>query len=78
MMVRKGLVMFLFFLALAIVASMFVPAIFGGGCDPNETCLPGENPIAVHCSSGSCWNYASSGYCIYCEGPPPAFAFGSI
>jgi hypothetical protein len=69
---RKGLVMFLLFLALAIVASMFVPAIFGGGCNPNEDCPPGTSPVPVECKSNNCDNYASSGYCVVCT-PAPAF-----
>lgn len=63
---RKRLVMFSIFLALVIAGGIFVPGIFGNGCDPNVTCLPGEIPIPVLCTSGYCDNAAPTGYCIIC------------
>jgi hypothetical protein len=63
--------MFLFFLALAIVVGMFVPAIFGDGCDPTENCLPGYYWIPLLCNSGHCDTYAPTGYCIFCFYFPP-------
>jgi hypothetical protein len=63
---RKKTVAFSILLALVIAGGIIVPAIFGNGCDPNVTCLPGEMPLPVECTSGGCDNAAQTGYCIIC------------